>query len=725
MIKIFNIVLCLFFMLIGIQIFAQSEFTINPKHSCDSATVSFINNNPSNAYLPLPMQTTGYSYDWDFGNGTNSNNENPNPVLYQTAGEYIVNYNVTIDTTGYYLEEVHVNAVGCNDPFGGNVDLYLIIVDGSDNEVFNNISEYDSYQTDPDAPDVTFTLNPPILLNNPPYYLKVMDDDSGDSNDNCLNDDETSTAGAFFMLPTNDTTGFGVTIQSNTVQELGFILTFNKPVTTKTDQDTVYIHSKPIAPVITPANSNYCSADNMTDLQATGTNVVWYSDAALTNVISNGNTLIIPDSTDGTHIYYATAEDTNYGCKSNPAVAIVTIGQINGPVVNNNPAIFCQGEVFSNISAIGNNIVWYSDSLLTDTICSGNNLTVQESDTGIYTYYAVQEDSTGTCTSTATEVIVEILPGIDADITITDASCHNIADGMAMINITQGEAPYTISWSTGENTETASNLIAGEYVVTVFDNNFCLNTFSAIVSSPPAMQLFISKMDIICNGDANGQISAFVSGSQAPYTYQWSNGESGSSIVNLEAGDYSVIVTDNYTCTDTAFASIIEPTEIIAIKDIMPVSCGNRTDGSITINVQGGVPPYSYYWSNGNTDSTQNNLAAGIYAIQVTDANTCTHHYSAQIKKTYERCLVPASVLTPNSDGANDTWKILYIEDYPEAVVQVFTKNGLMVYEQPSGYNQEWNGEYNGKKLPIGSYFYVINLQDGSEPLTGVVDILY
>jgi gliding motility-associated-like protein len=84
---------------------------------------------------------------------------------------------------------------------------------------------------------------------------------------------------------------------------------------------------------------------------------------------------------------------------------------------------------------------------------------------------------------------------------------------------------------------------------------------------------------------------------------------------------------------------------------------------------------------------------------------------------------VPSNVITPNGDGKNDYWKIEYIELYPSATVQVFDRTGRIVFES-TGYDTQFNGTFNGKMLPIGSYFYVINLNNESEPMKGFLDII-
>ena len=87
-------------------------------------------------------------------------------------------------------------------------------------------------------------------------------------------------------------------------------------------------------------------------------------------------------------------------------------------------------------------------------------------------------------------------------------------------------------------------------------------------------------------------------------------------------------------------------------------------------------------------------------------------------------CLEIPKVFTPNGDGANDTWRIRGIELYPNARMQIFTRWGKLVYSSSDGYNSPWDGTDGGKALPMDSYQFILNLGDGSDPITGNVTIV-
>jgi gliding motility-associated-like protein len=83
---------------------------------------------------------------------------------------------------------------------------------------------------------------------------------------------------------------------------------------------------------------------------------------------------------------------------------------------------------------------------------------------------------------------------------------------------------------------------------------------------------------------------------------------------------------------------------------------------------------------------------------------------------------VPNS-FSPNRDGVNDTLVITNLIDYPGATVEVFNRYGQQVYYS-KGYSRPWDGNYKGQSLPFATYYYVITLKNGFEPLTGSVTIV-
>jgi gliding motility-associated-like protein len=85
--------------------------------------------------------------------------------------------------------------------------------------------------------------------------------------------------------------------------------------------------------------------------------------------------------------------------------------------------------------------------------------------------------------------------------------------------------------------------------------------------------------------------------------------------------------------------------------------------------------------------------------------------------------LIP-NTFSPNGDGINDLWKIEYLNQYPNARVQVFARTGQLVFESKNGYLKAWDGTYNGKPLLVDTYYYIIEPASGRDPITGYITIL-
>ena len=107
----------------------------------------------------------------------------------------------------------------------------------------------------------------------------------------------------------------------------------------------------------------------------------------------------------------------------------------------------------------------------------------------------------------------------------------------------------------------------------------------------------------------------------------------------------------------------------------------------------------------------------------VTDTNGCT--FTDSLLLLYFPNIDISSGFTPNGDGNNDVWNIRLLDKYPNASVQIYNRWGTLLFEQPNGYRVAWNGKYKGKELPIGTYYYIIDVKDQSiKPLSGPITII-
>ena len=239
-------------------------------------------------------------------------------------------------------------------------------------------------------------------------------------------------------------------------------------------------------------------------------------------------------------------------------------------------------------------------------------------------YYLLVTDANG-CTGQDTAVVTEpTLLGFTTTVN-NNVSCGGLCDGSASATPSGGTPGYTYLWSpSGQTDSTAINLCAGTYTVTVTDANGCDTTQIITITEPPILTLYPTTTNASCGGICDGTATAHVGGGTPPYQYQWSDGQTDSTAVGLCAGNYSVLITDGNGCTITVNVIILEPPVISSsITDFSEILCVGSCDAYATVAVTGGVPPYNYLWSNGQTDTTAINLCVGVYTVVVTDAIGC------------------------------------------------------------------------------------------------------
>lgn len=228
----------------------------------------------------------------------------------------------------------------------------------------------------------------------------------------------------------------------------------------------------------------------------------------------------------------------------------------------------------------------------------------------------------------------------------TDVTMHGGNDGTAEAVVTGGTLPYQYIWSNGKTTKLITGLAAGNYIVTVTDNNGCTTYQSFVINEPGCtLEGSVTKQDISCHGMNNGLATAAAQNNSGTVSYQWSNGETTQTITNLAAGTYSVTMTDG-NCSIIKTVSVTEPSTLFATADGQPTSCNGNT-GSATANGTGGSPGYLYAWSNGSSTKTIVDLSAGLYTVTITDSKGCTSTATVNISVVDNQLPVPDPLYAP------------------------------------------------------------------------------
>ena len=230
-------------------------------------------------------------------------------------------------------------------------------------------------------------------------------------------------------------------------------------------------------------------------------------------------------------------------------------------------------------------------------------------------------------------LIVRQPPALIVNVSTVNPLCAGDLTGTASAAVAGGVPPYNYFWNTGGLNPVITQLSAGTYSVTIEDDNGCEASRSALIMEPPAIEINLLVTDIICSNSNIGSVSAVVTGGSGAYSYLWSTGANTSFIENLPSGEYRVTVTDGNNCRQTAIDTVQQSVELSIGANVRNVSCFGLADGSITLDVMGGIGPYTFTWNNGASSSTLSNLSPGIYSVTVSDQNGCSGSFSAEIRQ--------------------------------------------------------------------------------------------
>jgi len=204
-------------------------------------------------------------------------------------------------------------------------------------------------------------------------------------------------------------------------------------------------------------------------------------------------------------------------------------------------------------------------------------------------------------------------------------SCFGFNNGSATVNANGGTAPFTYLWSNNATTNTAVNLLAGTYSVTVTDANGCTTTTSETITTPSQLAAAAVSTPVTCNGSGDGTATVNVNGGTIPYTYNWSVGGATATLTNINGGNLVVSVTDANNCIISASVLVQEPAPIVvAMAGATTLCIGQST--VISAVAQGGNGGYVYNWSNGVNGSSQtvNPTTSSSYTVSVIDSLGCT-----------------------------------------------------------------------------------------------------
>lgn len=303
-------------------------------------------------------------------------------------------------------------------------------------------------------------------------------------------------------------------------------------------------------------------------------------------------------------------------------------------------------------------------------------------------------------TSTKEVVIIGLSP-----LLTWPGRCNGIADATLSVTATGSNTAYFYNWNTTPSQTTASitNIGAGNYTVTVSSINACSVSSIFTLDAPPPININTVITDAACSGN-NGSITTNVTGGQAPYQYSWSNAASTSSIQNLAAGNYSVLVTDFNGCS-------INSGNLVVNNQVnnVPVNLGG--DFSICTGQTALLNPgtfASYLWQDNSANPTFTVTAAGTYFVKITNAAGCSGSDTIKVTVDCSDIYFPAA-FTPNNDSRNDGFgplgNLSAVKDY---TLSLYNRYGQRIFMSNDPF-EKWDGKFKGDQLNTGSFVWMAN----------------
>ncbi len=323
--------------------------------------------------------------------------------------------------------------------------------------------------------------------------------------------------------------------------------------------------------------------------------------------------------------YSATVTDIR-GCSKNVGAQIVEPSKFV-TVMESDGSIKCSGEAtgFVNVRSSGGTTPYKYK-------WSNGDTTQNLAKVPAGAYALTASDANG-CLQNVRTTLIQPTKANYTIKSVTNVSCNGEKSGAVDIIVSGGVGPYQYKWSNGATTHDLDGVPAGKYSVQISDANGCASTINAEVTEPAVLDVKLTNVtNITCNGDRNGSINITVAGGVAPYKYSWSNGAITEDINALQAGNYSVTVTDVKGCTNTLNATVTQPPVLSAkLGTVKQILCYGEKSGAISLDVTGGVQPYAFKWSNGAVTQNLTNVGAGTYAVEISDKNGCKQNITTVI----------------------------------------------------------------------------------------------
>jgi len=446
---------------------------------------------------------------------------------------------------------------------------------------------------------------------------------------------------------------------------------------------------------------------------------------------------------------------TNNGCKDSATSPITVWPSPTAKWGYSNPTCERNAITFtdSSVANYSNIIRWrwiYGDGTPTDDRTNSNSFTHTYTVAGTYAA-SLQVTTDSGCVSIVNtqSVKVNYLPIVSFEPPVNGVC---LPDGRALFtnntSIADGtDSSMTYAWNFGDVNDPTGSLqrnpthrytnVGNKTVkLIVTSNNGCVDSLTKVFNKiyPQPQAAFTPSPTFVCIGapiqftdNSNGLISAVNS-------WTWLFGDGSTSTAQNPLYTYTtigrynakLIIKNQQGCISDTAEEVVDvfayPT-VNAGPDIFVLEGGTQT-----INAAATGNNLSYLWTPSIYLSSSTVLKPMVaplldktYTLSVTGEGNCTVSDNVFVKVLLSPSI--PSAFSPNGDNINDTWRIEYLDSYPGCTVEVFNRAGQIVFSS-KGYTIPWDGTLNGNKLPVATYYYIVDPKNGRNKMSGSVTIL-
>jgi len=413
----------------------------------------------------------------------------------------------------------------------------------------------------------------------------------------------------------------------------------------------------------------------------------------------------------GAGIHTLTYTYTDGGGYTDSATQTIIVYNLPTVVFDAVPSVCVDGPVFD-----------ITQGLPAGGTYSGPGITVSPSfdpgtaGAGIHTITYTYTDGNG-CTNSATQdIMVHQLP------TVTFEAIPLSCVGAAAFDLTQGSPAGGVYSGPGITVSPAFDPnLSGEGIHTITytytDVYGCANSATQTVTVSSANPE-LGEDRGICQGE-----SIEIQSTGTFVSYLWHDGSTGQVYVASTQGMIRLTVTDEDGC-------IGKDSIYLTVHPLPYVNLGEDATlcGTESLVLDGGTDGTQFTWSTG-----ENTRFITVYEGQKTICVEVRNEFNCVSRDTIviNECSLDEyfknipNAFTPNADGRNDTWRIPELEAFPQSVVEIYSRWGVLVFRSEPGYSNPWDGTYNGKEMPMDSYYFIITLNiPDAKPIVGYVTLI-